>query len=1242
MMNTTQKVKNYSKHIFLGLSILAFVSTLLYYFYFERGALGAFDQTYLSTVKSRVKEELLISQKEMGQVAERLTSAREYTFNGLSIKTNYPYYILRNKQLIFWSDHLFVPDFLKLSNLYEATFINFSQGQYIINRRQLIIKNDTIDIFSSISLYRKYKIENNYLESKYNKDLFATDPLSISGKKSSAYEAIEDEKGKFLFSVQPPKIEVYRNQNLPVNTVFLSLLTVLFFGLYVFSLIKYFNQKRNFEISFIILAAYLVLLRRGMLYLNVPTLLSETDLFNPKFYYSSFINPTLGDLLLNCVVVLILALFLVDYYYRTKTYFLFTRSSKVLKIAVSVIGVALSFWVFYGYYSIISSIYKESSYELDITLSLAFSGLKWACILIFIGSSSIYFLFIHLISNLFIRSNQKYQLSLVIFGIGVVLGLASLWIAGIVFDWIVIAHCLYFLVLVFARFPRILYAFRYKTSIYYFLAAFFCSVVGTYIVYEQEELKDSQLKKRYGKKIIPANDETGEFFLNRANESIRQDRELQNKFITAKPFLRSNIQEKIRSEHLDMYFDKYNIEISSFTSSGQPIESLSSDSTFQTYAKSSRKPQYATAYQDVYFINDTLNNFGTEYVNLIDIKQDSAIVGHVILSLKLRKDSPKSVYPEYLMDKNFVPAPETRQYGYAIYDIRNKLLFSSGSYNYERKMPVAVLNDRDLYDKGLIQNEFKHVGEKGKNGRKAVVSSKSYSWKSLISNFSFLYLILVLYIIFIIIVYAVNYGFSKLKINYTTRIQILLNIAFFLPLALVVVIMLSVISTNYVNNQEATYLANTKNAAANFLPYMEESIAGKRSDAALQQELAKIGKDADVDINFFDTKGILFSTTRREIYEYGLLSRYLNPEAYTHLLEDKENEILLTESLGNNQYRTAYVAVKSANGKQLGVLGVPYFGSKPELDQQILEVISSVLSVFAIMFLLFLILSYWASNILTVPLRLLTQKIRKINLYQLNQPLEWKSDDEIGAMIGAYNQMLTKLEESKQELAKSEKMTAWREMAKQVAHEIKNPLTPMKLTIQQLQRTMMVRELPNGERIQRTFDTLIDQIDNISDIATSFSDFAKMPLPKNELFEITSVLDKAAALYADDDKITLRREIQQGDIEVMGDRQLTGRIITNLIINGIQSVPTYRRPEITLKLHTDNSKVYIEVKDNGGGIPEGIRNKVFLPNFSTKQDGSGLGLAIAKRGVEHANGTIWFETEESVGTSFFMSWPISS
>lgn len=1234
-------MKKYSKHIFLGLSLIALAITLLFYFYFEKGTLGAFDETYLSTTKNRIKEELLVSQRDMGQIAERLTKVTDYTFNDLEVKTHYPSYIFKNNKLIYWSDHRFIPDFATISHINGAGFIDIDQGQYLINRRQLILKSDTLDIFTTINLYRRYKRENNYLESKYNASLFTTDPQSISGKKGNEFEAITDDNGKFLFSVQPPKIEVFRNQNLPVRTVFLAFLTVLFLGLYVFRLIKHFNHQRNFEIAFIILAAYLVLLRFGMLYLNVPSLLSETDLFNPKFYYASFITPTLGDLLLNCIILLILSLFLIDYYYRTKIYFLFTKSGKITKTIVSVVAVALSYWVFWGYYLTISSIYSESSYRLDITLSISFSSLKMACIAIFICASSIYFLSIHLLTNLFIRFNQNYKLSIIIFILGSAIGILTLLASSVPLDFILAVHSIYFLLLIFSRFPRILYAFRYRTSIYYFLAAFFCAIVSTYIVYQQEEQKDLSLKKDFGRVLIPENDVYGEFYMDRANGSIMQDKDIQEKFITAKPFLRSNIQEKIRSVHLDMYFDKYAIDVYSFMPDGQPIESLSSDSTYQSYAKSNRQPQYATAYPNVYFINDTVNNFSQEYISFIDIKQDSTLVGHVILSLKLKKDTPKSVYPEYLQDKRFVQPLETRQYGYAIYDAKNRLLFSNGSYNYERKMPVSILNDKRLYEVGITQNDYKHVGERGKNGRHVVVSSKAYSWKTLISNFSFLYLTLVLYIILIIVIYAINYGFSKLKINYTTRIQILLNVAFFLPLALVVVIMLSVISTNYVNNQEATYLANTKNVATNFLPYMEEMINKKRSEAALQQELVKIGKDADLDINFFDTEGQLFSTTRREIYEYGLLSRYLNPDAYKHLLEDKENEILLTESLGNNQYRTAYVTVKTSNGRQLGVLGVPYFDSKPELEQQILEVISSVLSVFAIMFLLFLLLSYWASNILTVPLRLLTQKIRKINLYQLNQPLEWKSDDEIGAMIGAYNQMLKKLEESKQELAKSEKVSAWREMARQVAHEIKNPLTPMKLTIQQLQRTMMVRDLPNGERIQRTFDTLIDQIDNISDIATSFSDFAKMPLPKNELFEITSVLDKAAALYADDDKVTLRREIQSGETNVIGDRQLTGRIITNLIINGIQSVPPTRRPEITLKLHRDDGKVYIEVHDNGMGIPEGIRNKVFLPNFSTKQGGSGLGLAIAKRGVEHAGGTIWYETEEDKGTSFFMSLPIA-
>ncbi len=1238
-------VKKHTKHIFLLLSLLLLGGAFLFNFFSDKEALGASDDKYLSSLRTRIKEEVGALQQDLGTVAERVVKAQQFNFTELRTLTNYPYYIYKNHELVFWSDHRFIPDSAKIFNITSTHLIDFQQGKYIIGRRSLNIKNDVIDIFSAINLRRDYKRDNNHLQSGYNLSLFVTDPQEISTKQIKPYQTIFDDQNRFLFSVIPPKLEIYRNQTLSINTVVLSILSVLFFGIYVWQWVIRLSRNRNYELSFVILAAYLIILRIGMLYFNIPSLFYETDIFNPKFYVASKFAPSLGDLLLNCIVVFVLALYLVDYYYRSKTHFLFTRSATNVKRVVAIVAVALSYWVFYGCFRELESIYDKSNFSLDITLSITFSSLKIVCLAIFVCISSIYFLLIHILSNIFIRFNGSHGANLLNFTVGTAIGLFTMYLFGVGFDVIVVVHAIYFLLLYFLRFPRILYAFRYRTSIYYFLAALFCTLITTYIVYEQEQIKDVVRKQEFGRQLIAENDQLGEFLLDQANNSIKKDREIQNTFLNANAFLPQKIQENVKSTHLSMYFDLYNIEVIPFSAKGEPLDGVPFDPSpdYESYSIAYRKPNYKTAYSSIFFVNDVENNFNKEYISLIDIRSDTTLVGHVVLSLKPRNEFPKSVYPELLMEKRFIQAPETRQYSYAVYDAQRRLLYSTGSYNYERKLPPNFLKDSVLYSKGILFNEYRHVGEKGKNSRQVVVSSKEYTWKNIISNFSFLYLILILYVILIIIFYAINYGFSKLKVNYTTKIQILLNAAFFLPLALVVVIMLKVISSNYISNQETAYLNNTKTVATNFQPYLEETIRGGRSKAALEEELGRIARDADLDVNFFDTNGKLYTSTKQLIFEEGLLSKRLNPEGYQRLLEDKENEVLLSESLGNNQYQTAYISVKSTKGKVLGVLGVPYFDSKPELDRQIIEVISSVLSVFAIMFLLFLLLSYWASNILTVPLRLITQKIRKINLYQLNQPLEWKSDDEIGVMIGAYNQMLRKLEDSKQELAESEKVAAWREMARQVAHEIKNPLTPMKLTIQHLQRTTY-RNVPNGERINKTFDSLIDQIDNISDIATSFSDFAKMPLPKNELFEITTVLEKAANLYSEDRKIILNSDIQAKDVYVMGDRQLTGRIITNLIINGIQSVPTNRQPEITLKLHTDEGSVYIEVKDNGVGIPENIRNRVFLPNFTTREHegGTGLGLAIAKRGVEHAGGAIWFESEEDCGSSFFISLPITN
>ncbi|GAB3889138.1 HAMP domain-containing sensor histidine kinase [Spirosoma agri] len=1227
----------------------------------------------MAAVQQRVKEEMRVSTNELARVAENLRKAPNATFASMSLPTQYPYFVFRNKpgqrggpQLLYWSDYRFIPEYARIASVKYATLIDFEQGKYIVSRQRVRSGDDTLDVFSLVNVYRQYRNTNTYLQSGYNPSLFAIDPDSITNTRTNVYQAIYDNTPAYLFSVVPPKVDVFRNHSTPVNTVILAALGMIFLGLYVIQTLIRLRRRRRYELGFVWLAAYLVLLRVVMLYFGVPFLFVESDLFNAKFYASSIFVPSLGDLLLNALVVLILAYYWVNHYYRSRSYGQLIHLPDTTKKLISIACVVVSYLVFFVCYDELNNIYEKSQFTLDITLNIRFSPLKIVCLIVFVAISSIYFLLNHLLASLFLRFNRAVGVGLVWMLVGTLISTALVYVINQSVEPIIFLNGFYFLLIYVSRFPKALYTFRYKTSIYLFLTAFICAVTTAYVVYNQEIKKQLIREREFAMQLLAENDEFGEFLMSKAQESIMDDADIARLLRNDTLLVRERIQQRIKSVHLDKYFDKYDIDVSSYRANGQSLDISPNANTLPKLKARYRRPLYQTQYSGVYFVNEAGNQFIKQYICFIPIKRigegqstTADTIGTIVLDLKLRSERPKSVYPELLVDAKFMQTPDTQEYSYAIFKgqtaggtTHHRILYSAGSYNYDRKMPPALLDDPTLYSTGLIANGYQHVGQRGQDGRIVVVSSAEYPFQNVFSNFSFLYLLLVLTVLLVIVTYAAYYGFSRLSINYSTRIQILLNVAFFLPLLFVIVIILSVISSNYITNQENSYISNTRNIASNFETYLDEYLQGRRSKASMEEELRKIARDADIDINLFTTDGRLSTSTRPLMYEGGHLSKRINPEAYIHVIEEKENQKLLNESLGSKQYRTAYVGIKSYDGRLLGVLSIPYFYARPELDRQIIEVISSALSIFTGLFLFFLILSYFASNVLTKPLKLLTQKIRKTNLNQPNEPLPWRSDDEIGLLIREYNRMLVKLEESKLALAQNEKQSAWREMAKQVAHEIKNPLTPMKLTLQHLQRTLPgANGDENASRkandpamrrvIQRTFDSLLDQIDNLSDIATSFSDFAKMPLPKTEVFEVTGVINKAADLYADDKHISLQREIASGPVMVTGDRQLIGRILTNLIINGIQSVPSDRKPVLNLRLYTSDDDVRIEVHDNGAGIPEAIRKKVFLPNFSTKRGGSGLGLAIAKRGVEHAGGSIWFETNEGVGTSFFLSLPLA-
>jgi signal transduction histidine kinase len=415
----------------------------------------------------------------------------------------------------------------------------------------------------------------------------------------------------------------------------------------------------------------------------------------------------------------------------------------------------------------------------------------------------------------------------------------------------------------------------------------------------------------------------------------------------------------------------------------------------------------------------------------------------------------------------------------------------------------------------------------------------------------------------------------------------------------------------------------------------------------LESSINELADFSELDMDIFNIRqnqGRLLVATQPLIYDKGILAKVINPVALAEIKEMGVKSLVLEESFGKQGYKIAYVGIKSPDdGSLISILSIPFFGSEEIINRNLTGLIVNILGIFTIIFIGFIILSFIASNYLTFPLRFVTERLRRTTLTGINEPLQYNSTDEIGRMVSEYNKMLLKLEESKKALAQTEKEAAWREMAKQVAHEIKNPLTPMKLTLQHL--NMRLSDLQESERskFEKSINSLLHNIDTLSDIATSFSDYAHMPIPEEERFDIVKLLKRSINIYINNREIEFHTDIPNEDIHVVGDPNWIGRSVSNLIINGIQAVEKGIKPVIHLSLkETTQNRVLITVEDNGKGIPEEIREKVFMPNFSTKYSGSGIGLAITKRAVEHAGGKLWFDTKIGIGTSFYIELPVMS
>lgn len=421
---------------------------------------------------------------------------------------------------------------------------------------------------------------------------------------------------------------------------------------------------------------------------------------------------------------------------------------------------------------------------------------------------------------------------------------------------------------------------------------------------------------------------------------------------------------------------------------------------------------------------------------------------------------------------------------------------------------------------------------------------------------------------------------------------------------------------------------------------VESRLGASGMDSLSEKSLRQIALAHQANFSLYDEDGAKRFDSSNNLKPGKSKAVYMPPVPFLHLFFGNE-PVYFNLSDDGSSIREAYVPVRQGRGDQPAWLEVPYSEANMTSFFAASDLLGTLLNVYVFLLLVAGGLAFFVANSVTKPLVRLVENLRQIKLGKKNEQLQWDRQDEIGSLINEYNNMIGKLEESTDLLVKSEREGAWRDMAQQVAHEIKNPLTPMKLSIQYLERK--IGTVPQEEMqqvIKDTARTVIEQIDNLASIATEFSNFAKMPAPVMEYINFNELVSSIHELFRKKDDIQFNLYVPIDDIIVLADRSHLLRVLNNLVQNAIQSIPPGRNGKIGLALKVEDSMAVLKVKDNGLGIPEDMFDKVFYPRFTTKNSGMGLGLAMCKSIVDSFGGTISFRSQINVGTEFEVRIPL--
>ncbi|MFZ1750419.1 MAG: HAMP domain-containing sensor histidine kinase, partial [Saprospiraceae bacterium] len=581
-----------------------------------------------------------------------------------------------------------------------------------------------------------------------------------------------------------------------------------------------------------------------------------------------------------------------------------------------------------------------------------------------------------------------------------------------------------------------------------------------------------------------------------------------------------------------------------------------------------------------------------------------------------------------------LPPPKTNgKFGYAVFS-RNKLIEKYDGY--ESSPPPALLQSA-MYN--TITAGYSMVVTKPSDQYRLVSWKKVSGLIKPISLFSFIFTLSgVILLLLSMANTKLDFLPESLALKFDTRSSLKTKIQLaIILLILITFLIIGAITAFYFKNLiEANQTAKSQQETTSIVNNIRSDIQNiDDTEYALTYLVSKL-KDLsfvhDKELSIYGQNGrLLGSTGRGNPYMHIPYTLWRHAVFGNHDGLTKNKDLVLE----NREYVPIYLT----DDQPIAYVGIDHKSFNTS-SGSILDFLSTILNAYIFLFLIAGAIAITIANSITQPLTILAEKLKKFKLGKTNEQLEWKSNDEIGTLIHDYNNLTHELERSAGLLAKTERDLAWREMAKQVAHEIKNPLTPMKLSIQYLDRTAKDHPDKAQELIPRISSTLIEQIDNLSQIANEFSNFASMPQATNEKIILNEIVETIHDLFRKRDDMDINMIEPIDDLYVFADKNHLVRILNNLLKNAIQAIPDNRRGKIEIELKRKESDAIIRISDNGTGIPDHMKDKVFTPNFTTKSSGTGLGLAISANMIESFNGRIYFETKVGEGTDFFVTIPL--